>query len=147
MESAAFSSLEHPFAEEEVKVAVCNYDGCKTHRPDGFSLAFLKIHWDLLKEDTLKFVADFNSKVILTRACTSSFITLILEVMNPQSLSEYQPICLVRSLHKILSKLLTGRIKEVIESLNSIKQNAFIKNRNILDGVLMVNEAMHLAKR
>ncbi|XP_058775087.1 uncharacterized protein LOC131649341 [Vicia villosa] len=51
------------------------------------------------------------------------------------------------SLHKILSKLLAGRLKEVIDSLISVKHNAFIENRNILDGILMVNEVMDMAKR
>lgn len=79
----------------------------------------------------MKFISDFQSKEILIKACTSSFLTLITKVYNPQSLLEYHPICLVGSLLKILSKILASRIKHVIDYLISIKQSAFINNRNI----------------
>lgn len=95
----------------------------------------------------MKFVKDFHLKEVLTKACTSSLISLILKVKNPQSLVEYRLIGLVGTMHKILSKLLAGRLKEVINCLISTKQNAFIKNRSILDGVVVVNEVLDLAKR
>src|SRR3954467_269510 len=62
-------------------------------------------------------------------------------------MKEYRPICLVGSLDKILSKILAGGLKEVVEGLISRKQSAFIRNRNILDGVLVVNEIIDMAKR
>ncbi|XP_058766506.1 uncharacterized protein LOC131640115 [Vicia villosa] len=117
LEVDAVVRLEHPFEEGEIKAAVWDCDGCKTHGPNGYSLAFFKNHWELLKEDILNFVADFHSKAILTKSCTSTIITLVPKVMNPKSLSEYRPICLVGSLQKIISKLLVGRLKEVIDSL------------------------------
>lgn len=46
-----------------------------------------------------------------------------------------------------MSKLQAGRLKGVIEKLISTKQPAFIKERNILYGILMVNEVVDLAKR
>lgn len=48
------------------------------------------------------FVKDFHSKAKLTKACTSSFFTLIRKVNNPQSLSEYTPVCLVGCFRKIV---------------------------------------------
>ncbi|XP_058783674.1 uncharacterized protein LOC131658394 [Vicia villosa] len=147
LESAVATILERPFTVYEIKDAVWNCEGSKTPGPDGYSLAFYKNNWEMLKEDLQRTVADFHEKARLIKACTSSFITLIPKVLNPQSLSEYQPIFLVGSLHKILSKILVGRLKEIIRQLISSKQNAFIKNRNILDGILMVNEVMDMAKR
>lgn len=46
-----------------------------------------------------------------------------------------------------MAKLLATRLKPVIRKLISIKQSTFIPGRNILDGVLMVSEALGLAKR
>ncbi|XP_058756614.1 uncharacterized protein LOC131629831 [Vicia villosa] len=99
------------------------------------------------EEDVMRFIRDFHEKARLTKACTSSFITLIPKVPNPQFLSEYRPICLVGSLYKILSKLLAMRLKSVIGNLFFIKQSTFIKCRNILDGILTVNKILDLAKR
>lgn len=86
---------------------------------------------------------DFNSKAKLTKACTLSFLTLISKVNNPQSL----PIYLVGCLYKILAKLLAPRLKRVICKLISKNQTAFIPGRNILDGVLVVNDVLDLTKR
>lgn len=58
-----------------------------------------------------------------------------------------RPICIIGSLYKILSKLLSARLREVVGKLVSSNQTAFIPGRNILDGVLVVNEVLDLAKR
>lgn len=39
------------------------------------------------------------------------------------------------------------RLKCVIGKIISINQSAFISGRNIMDGILMVNEVLDLAKR
>lgn len=85
--------------------------------------------------------------VRLSKACNSSFLTLIPKTYNPQFLNEYRPIFLVGSLYKILSKLLAARIRCVIGNLVSVNQSAFVSERNILDGVLLINEVLDMATR
>jgi hypothetical protein len=50
-------------------------------------------------------------------------------------------------MYKLLSKILAGRLKHVIGKLISKVQSAFVPNRQILDGVLVINELLNLAKR
>ncbi|XP_058775204.1 uncharacterized protein LOC131649460 [Vicia villosa] len=102
---------------------------------------------EMVKVDVVRFVEDFHDKARLTKGCTSSFNALIPKVNNPQSLSEYKPICLVGSLYKILAKLLAGRLRSRIRKLVSNNQTIFVLGRNIVDGVLVVNEMLELAKR
>jgi len=45
-------------------------------------------------------------------------------------------------LYKILAKLLANRLKGVIGSVISDSQSAFVKNRQILDGILIANEVV-----
>jgi len=72
---------------------------------------------------------------------------LIPKVENPQRLNEFRPISLVGSLYKILAKLLANRLRLVIGSVISESQTAFVKNRQILDGILIANEVVDEVSR
>ena len=65
----------------------------------------------------------------------------------PMSLNQYRPISLLGSLYKLLSKVLASRLSNVMNSIISISQLAFLKGRHLVDGVLIINEVVDLAKR
>ena len=51
------------------------------------------------------------------------------------------------SLYKILAKVLANRLRRVIGSVIAEEQSAFVKNRQILDGILIANEMVDEAHR
>ncbi|RVX03347.1 Transposon TX1 uncharacterized 149 kDa protein [Vitis vinifera] len=59
-----------------------------------------------------------------------------------EDLKDFRPISLVGSLYKLLAKVLANRIKKVMGKVISESQNAFVEGRQILDAVLIANEAM-----
>lgn len=59
-----------------------------------------------------------------------------------KELSEYRPISLVCSLYKIISNVLSVRLKKVMGEVISNTQSAFISGRQIIDGVLVANECV-----
>jgi len=63
------------------------------------------------------------------------------------SLKKYRSIPLLGSLYKFLSKVLVATLSKVMNSIISGSQSAFLKGRNLVDGVLGVNEVVNLAKR
>lgn len=69
------------------------------------------------------------------------------EKSHPQELRDYHPICLIEISYKILLKLLTSRLKNVISKVIPPCQSIFLPSRNILDKVVVVNEILDLAKR
>ncbi|PNX97198.1 cysteine-rich receptor-like protein kinase, partial [Trifolium pratense] len=139
--------LLKPFGEEEVREVIWNCDGNKSPGPDGFNLNFFKDCWSMVKSDILDFLNEFHHSAILPKAITASFLALIPKKDHPQELCDYRPICLIGSLYKILSKILAARLKCVLGKLISGCQSAFLPSRQIMDGVVVINEIIDLAKR
>jgi hypothetical protein len=155
MQGLHFRSLSHAeggglvklFSLEEVKVTVWDCDNYKCPGPDGISFGFIKEFWDLLKVDVMHFIMEFHRNGRLTKGINSTFIDLIPKVARPQRLNDFRPISLVGSMYNILSKVLANRIRMIMSSVISDSQSAFIKGRNILDGILVANEVVDEARK
>jgi len=139
--------LVKPFTLEEVKAAVWDCDSFKCPGPDGITLGFVKDFWDILQVDVMRFLMEFHRNGRLAKGINSTFITLIPKVDNPHRLNDFRPISLVGSIYKILAKVLANRLRSVIGLVISDAQSAFIKGRQILDGILVANEIVDDARK
>jgi len=141
------NSLIKPFSEGEVKAAMWDCDSFKSPEPDGASFGFIKDFWEDIKGDVIRFISDFHRNGKLTRGINNTFIALIPKVDSPQRLQEFRPIALVGCLYKILSKVLANRLRMIIGRVVSETQTTFVKDRQILDGILIANEVVDEAKK
>lgn len=140
-------SLIAPFTMEEVEEAVWSCEGNKSPGPDGFNFNFIKACWETIKEEILGVLHQFHSNRTLPKAFTSSFVALIGKKKSPQELGDFRPISLIGCIYKIISKVLASRIKGVLPGIISTTQTAFLKGRQILDGVLAANEVINFSKK
>ena len=111
------------------------------------TFGFITDFWDMLKGDVMRFLFEFHKNGRLTKGINSTFIALIPKVDRPQRLNDFRPILLVGSLYKILAKVLANRLRSVIGSIIFDSQSAFIRGRQILDGILVANEIVDEAHR
>nr|GEX56105.1 RNA-directed DNA polymerase, eukaryota, reverse transcriptase zinc-binding domain protein [Tanacetum cinerariifolium] len=74
--------------------------------------------------------------------CNSSFVALILKILDPKAVHDFWPISLIGSLYKVVTKILANRLSTVISDLISDVQTAFLPNRQILDGPFIINEIL-----
>nr|GEV40636.1 RNA-directed DNA polymerase, eukaryota [Tanacetum cinerariifolium] len=91
-------------------------------------------------------VMEFFSSGTFPKGCNSFFIALIPKTQNAKTVKDFRPISLIRSLYKIIAKIMANRLSSVIPDLISDVQSAFISNRKILDGPFILNELLSLCK-
>ncbi|XP_057809051.1 uncharacterized protein LOC131023524 [Salvia miltiorrhiza] len=97
--------------------------------------------------DLLQVMKEFHTHGRIPRGGNSSFIVLIPKKEEACSLDEFRPISLITSLYKVMAKILANRLRLVMDSIVSDNQSAFIGGRFILDGVVILNEAIAEAKK
>ena len=67
-------SMEVPFREEKVYVALNELNGDKPPGPDGFSIFFRQESWNLVKGDLMDLFKEFYDRESFTKSLNTTFI-------------------------------------------------------------------------
>jgi hypothetical protein len=70
-------------------------------------------------------------------------ITLLPKIKEANTIKQYRPICLLNVVYKIFIKALMLRLDKVMGRIINRSQSGFLKDRNIIDGVLALHEILH----
>nr|GEX21954.1 RNA-directed DNA polymerase, eukaryota [Tanacetum cinerariifolium] len=97
---------------------------------------------EVTKEELKKAVWDCGTPP----GCNSSFIVLIPKIPDANLVKDFRPISLIGSIYKIIAKLLANRLVGVLGDIINEVQYAFIADRQILDGLFIVNEMSQYCK-
>jgi hypothetical protein len=139
--------LTRPFELVEIENVVKDSDGNKSPGPDGFNFAFIKSMWNILKGEFRIMFDQIHGIASLPKGFSSYSVTLIPKVSSPFSLGDFRPISLLGCLYKTIAKVLTARLARVMDRLVAPTQSAFLKGRQLVDGVVIINEVVDLARR
>lgn len=74
------------------------------------------------------------------------FIAIIPKVKGPSSLNEFCPISLLGWIHKLVARVLTSRLRSIIDQLISHTQTTFIRGHSIYDGWIIASEVLNIMK-
>ncbi|GJW46513.1 transposon TX1, partial [Tanacetum coccineum] len=134
------------FSESRVWDAIRVCGGDKAPGPDAFNFKFIRKMWDIIKPELVGAIGWFWDNMEISKGCNASFVTIIPKVADPIGLGDFRPISLIGCYYKIIAKMLAERVKRVVGIVVGEAQNAFIKGKFILDGVLIANETMEFLK-
>ncbi|GJX33316.1 RNA-directed DNA polymerase, eukaryota [Tanacetum coccineum] len=106
----------------------------------------LKVILVLIEKDVVAAVQHFFTSGNFPKGCNASFIALIPKIPDAKLVKDFRPISLIGSLYKIIAKILANRLVGVLGDLVSEVQSAFVADRQILDGPLILNEVLQWCK-
>lgn len=87
-------------------------------------------------------VQDFFSNGVMLKHANSTIITLIPKVIKPQKITDFRPIACCNVIYKVISKILAGRLREILKDIIHLNQSAFIPGRMISDNIMLAHELL-----
>lgn len=94
----------------------------------------------------MKFVLNFLDKVIASPELNHTNIVLIPQIKDANNMSQYRFISLCNVVYKIASKMVANRLKQVLPSVISETQSAFVPRRLITYNIIIAFELNHFLK-
>uniref|UniRef100_A0A8R7TIB7 Reverse transcriptase domain-containing protein n=1 Tax=Triticum urartu TaxID=4572 RepID=A0A8R7TIB7_TRIUA len=139
--------LSVPFTKEEIDNVIKIIPADCAPGPDGFDGIFLKVCWEIIKEDFYALCEDFWNGTINLQCLNTSFITLIPKKLTPETVNDYRPISLLNCVLKVMTKILCERLQRWILKVLHHNQYGFIKTRTIQDCLGWAFEYLHQCKQ
>ena len=132
-----------PFSLDEIHQVVFGMKRNKSPGPDGFPADFYQDFWDLVKWDLKALAEGFARGEINIARLNYGIITLVPKTNDAKQIQKFRPICLLNVSFKIITKVLMNRLTKCVAPVISRTQTAFIKGRYIMEGVVILHEALN----
>lgn len=140
------ASLTQPVTDLIIEDAVFSINPSKSPGGDGFTGKFYHDNWPTIKQDVCNAVKTFFQGDHMLRSINHTLISLIPKSDIVEDMKHLRPISLCTVLYKIISKILSKRLRRIIGNIIDDLQSAFTKDRLISDNILIAHELMHYLK-
>lgn len=127
-------------SEEEITKVLFSMPADKSPGPDGFTSEFFKSAWSIVGKDFMAAIQSFFMKGFLPTGMNSTILTLIPKKEAAKEMKDYRPISCCNVLYKVISKILANRIKNLLPKFFVWNQTAFLKNRLLMENLLLATE-------
>ena len=127
-------------SREEIREVLFKMLRNKSPGPDGYTVEFFIEAWQVIGNDVTVAVQSFFLKGFLPKGLNSTILALIPKKEEAKVMKDYRPISCCNVLYKIISKLIANRLRGVLPKFISLNQSAFIKERLLMENVLLATE-------
>jgi hypothetical protein len=139
-------ALTRPFSLAELKKAIFSMGTNIAPGPDHMPVEFYQSGWETIKYDLFDMLNEFWAQKLDLGRLNYGIITLITKLKEVIKIQQYRTICFLNVSYKIITKILMLRFEGCMSRIVNRCQLAFIKGRNIMDGVMTLHEILHEVK-
>lgn len=139
----AHDALSATPTELEVHKALMSLGPDKSAGPDGINAGLVQQQWVCFKPAVMAQITEFFHTGRMKSKVSRSNLILIPKVDEPTRVGDYRPISVCNVIYKVISKILTLRLKPYIGKCISKSQSAFIPGREISDNIILFREILH----
>ena len=101
----------------------------------------------MLGPEVMRVMGDFHAGRCQLERLNKIYLVLIPKIPRADQISDFHPIALSNSIYLIIAKVLANRLREVMYSLISQLQSAFIPGRQMIDSIVMAEEIVAAWRR
>ena len=105
--------------------------------------SFFVAAWPILGEEFIIAVQSFFLFGFMPTGINAAILSLIPKIEEAQTMKDYRPIACCNLLYKVISKVLACRLKTVLPEAIESNQSAFIKERLLVENVLLASELVN----
>jgi hypothetical protein len=142
------TQLESDITLEEVEVAIKELSANRALGPNGFTSAFYKKTWHIIRAEVMAAVQAFSDGDFRgLEKLNNALIVLLPKKIGASCPGDFRPIIMIHNFTKLISKILTLRLAPKLNELVDKNQNAFIRLRTIQDNFKFVQRAVVIIRK
>ncbi|KAK4276373.1 hypothetical protein QN277_019329 [Acacia crassicarpa] len=139
-------SLTKSVTDLEMEEVVFHLGANKAQGSDSFSALFFQSSWKEGSKEVCGMVHEFFEGRSGLKELNATNIVLIPKIVKLEGVHHFRPIGLCNVAYKLIAKILTNRLMELMENIISCNQRVFMVGRMIQDNIILTHEAFHYLK-
>ena len=140
--------LDTPLSPTEIEATINRLAPYKSAGPDGLRAELFRQNSKVWSKVLAPLFEELlHTETPLPQTFTESIITLIYKKGNPNCPGNYRPISLINVIRKIMTGTINARLRIHLDAIVPYTQTGFIPGRSITENILLINDALHYARR
>ena len=146
MEEENNDNLMAEIRAEEILAIFDSFRKDKSPKPDGWPIEIYLGLYELIGDDLLKVVEESRKEGFIHAPLNSTFISLIPKSHLPGRFEDFKPISLCNCSYKMISKIISRRLKGILSRHVSKDRFGFLEGRQIHEAIGVAQEGLHSIK-
>nr|KYP39534.1 LINE-1 reverse transcriptase isogeny [Cajanus cajan] len=147
LDAPDIDKLACPISNLDIQNTLQKMGSLKAPGPDGLHAIFYQSQWNIIGQTFCELIHAIEASPSKVAEINNTLITLIPKTENVSSLKQMHPISLCNVSYKIITKILSNRLRQVMADLVSPNQCSFVPHRQASENIIITQEVIHSMKR